>query len=68
MILSLLEISCKMHLPPDTIYVYRLISIQLMDPNCKPVHPHAYIVPRSVDHQLKQSKEIVKLLDIGILE
>jgi hypothetical protein len=28
------------------------ISLQLMDPNCKPIHVHAYTVPRSVEHQL----------------
>jgi hypothetical protein len=45
-----------------------LISLQLMDPNCKPIHVHAYIVPRSVEHQLQQSKEIERLVDIGVLE
>jgi hypothetical protein len=24
------------------------ISLQLMDPNCKPIHAHAYTVPRSI--------------------
>jgi hypothetical protein len=28
------------------------ISIQLMDPNFKPVYVHAYTVPRSVEQQL----------------
>jgi hypothetical protein len=28
------------------------ISIQWMDPNCKPVHAHAYTVPGSVEQQL----------------
>jgi hypothetical protein len=28
------------------------ISLQLMDPNCKPIHAHAYTVPRSVEQQL----------------
>jgi hypothetical protein len=44
------------------------ISLQLIDPNCKPIHAHAYTVPRSVEQQLQQSKEIVRLVDIGILE
>jgi hypothetical protein len=42
------------------------ISLQLMDPNCKPIHAHAYTVPRSVEHPLR--KEIVRLVDIGVLE
>jgi hypothetical protein len=44
------------------------ISLQLMDCNCKPVHAHTYTVPRSVEQQLQQSKEIVRLVDIGVLE
>jgi hypothetical protein len=44
------------------------ISLQLMDPNCKPIHAHAYTVPRSVEQQLRHSKEIVRLVDIGVLE
>jgi hypothetical protein len=44
------------------------ISLQLMDPNCKPIHARAYTVPRSVKQQLQQSKEIVRLVDIGVLE
>jgi hypothetical protein len=44
------------------------ISLQLMDHNCKPVHACTYTVPRSVQQQLQQSKEIVRLMDIGILE
>jgi hypothetical protein len=41
-----------------------------MDPNCKPIHAHvcAYTVPRSVEQQLQQCKEIVRLVDIGVLE
>jgi hypothetical protein len=42
------------------------ISLQLMDPNCKPIHARAYTVPRSVEQQLR--KEIVRLVDIGVLE
>jgi hypothetical protein len=44
------------------------ISLQLMDTNCKSIHARAYTVPRSVDQQLQQSKEIVRFVDIGILE
>jgi hypothetical protein len=44
------------------------ISLQLMDPNCKPIHARAYTVPRSVEQQLQQTKEIVRLVDIGVLE
>jgi hypothetical protein len=43
-------------------------SVQLMDPNCKPIHARAYTVPRSVEQQLRQSKDIVRLVDIGVLE
>jgi hypothetical protein len=39
-----------------------------MDPNCKPIHARAYNVPRSVEQQLQQSKEIVRLVEIGVLE
>jgi hypothetical protein len=44
------------------------ISLQLMDPNCKPIHARAHTVPRSVEQQLQQCKKIVRLVDIGILE
>jgi hypothetical protein len=44
------------------------ISLQLMDPNYKPIHARAYTVPRSVEQQLHQSKKIVRLVDIGVLE
>jgi hypothetical protein len=44
------------------------ISLQLMDCNCKPVHARAYTVTRSVEQQLQQNEEIVRLVDIGILE
>jgi hypothetical protein len=44
------------------------ISLQLMDPNCKSIHPCAYTVPRSVEQQLQQIKDIVRLADIGVLE
>jgi hypothetical protein len=39
-----------------------------MDPNCKPIHARAYTVPRSVEQQLRQGKEVVRLVDIGVLE
>jgi hypothetical protein len=46
------------------------IILQLMDPNCKPIHAHAraYTVPGSVDQRLQQSKEIVRLMNIVVLE
>jgi hypothetical protein len=39
-----------------------------MDPKCKPIHARAYTVPRSVEQQLRHNKEIVRLVDIGVLE
>jgi hypothetical protein len=39
-----------------------------MNPNCKPIHARAYTAPRSVEQQFQQSKEIVRLVDIGVLE
>jgi hypothetical protein len=44
------------------------ISLQLMYPNCKPIHARAYTIPRSVEQQLQQCKEIVRLVDIRVLE
>jgi hypothetical protein len=44
------------------------ISLQLMDPIYEPIHARAYTVPRTVEQQLQQSKEIVRLVDIGVLE
>jgi hypothetical protein len=44
------------------------ITLQLMDPNCKPIHTRAYTVPRSVEQQLQQSKKILRLVDIRFLE
>jgi hypothetical protein len=44
------------------------ISLQLMDPHCKPIHAREYSVPRSVEQQLQHIKEIVRLVDIGVLE
>jgi hypothetical protein len=37
------------------------ISLQLMDPNYKPVPAYAYTVPRSMEQQLHCNKEIVRL-------
>jgi hypothetical protein len=39
-----------------------------MDPNCKLIHARTYNVPGSVEQQLQQGKEIVRLVDIGVLE
>jgi hypothetical protein len=47
---------------------YVPISLQLIDPNCKSIHARAYTVPRSVEQQLQQYKEIVRLVGIGFLE
>jgi hypothetical protein len=47
------------------------ISLQLIDSNCKPIHARVYTIPRSVksvEQQLQQGKEIVRLVDIGVLE
>jgi hypothetical protein len=44
------------------------ISLQLMDPNSILIHARAYTVPRSVEQQLQHSKEIVRLVNIGVLE
>jgi hypothetical protein len=44
------------------------IILQLMDPNCKPIHARAYTVSRSVEQQLQHSKEIVRSVDIAVLE
>jgi hypothetical protein len=39
-----------------------------MDPNCKPIHLREYTVPRSVEQKFQHRKEIVRLVDIGVLE
>jgi hypothetical protein len=44
------------------------ISLQLIDPNCKPIHLRTYTVPRSEEQQLQSSNEIVRLVHIGVLE
>jgi hypothetical protein len=48
------------HLSNGTLGEFKMepISLQLMDPNCKPVHATAYTVPRSVEQQLQQIKDI----------
>jgi hypothetical protein len=43
-------------------------SLQLMDPSFKPIHVDVYTIPSSVEQQLQQSKEILRLKDIGVLE
>jgi hypothetical protein len=47
--------------PQETNFFEIYMSLQLMDPNCKPIHARAYTVPRSVEQQLQQSKEIVNI-------
>jgi hypothetical protein len=44
------------------------ISLHLIDLNCKPIHARTYTVPRPVEQQLQQIKEIVRLVYIGVLE
>jgi hypothetical protein len=39
-----------------------------VDYNCKPVHACAYTVPRSLEQQSQHSKEIARLVGIGVLE
>jgi hypothetical protein len=39
-----------------------------MDPNFKLIHARAYNVPILLEQQLQQIKEIVRLVDIGVLE
>jgi hypothetical protein len=59
------------HLFDGTLGEFNTESIipQLINLNCKIIHARAYTVPRSEEQQLQQlSKEIVRLVDIGILE
>jgi hypothetical protein len=44
------------------------INLQLIGSNCKPLHKHAYTVPISVEQKLQERKEIVRLVDIEVLE
>jgi hypothetical protein len=39
-----------------------------MDANCKPIHEHAYSVPRSIEQQLQLSKEFIRLVKNEVLE
>jgi hypothetical protein len=39
-----------------------------MDFSYKAVHARGNIVPRSVEQQLQKNKEIVRLVDIGVIE
>jgi hypothetical protein len=43
------------------------ISLQLIDPNCKPSHARAYTVPRSAEQLMQQRKEVVRSLKKTIL-
>jgi hypothetical protein len=40
------------------------ISLQLMDPNCKPIHARTYTAPRSVEQQLQQLVSLSLSYDI----
>jgi hypothetical protein len=59
---------CLMEYLQSSTWNKQSMSLQLIDPNCKPIHTRAYTVPRSVEQQLQQSKEIVRLVDIEVLE
>jgi hypothetical protein len=45
-----------------------LISLQLMDHNCKSIHARVYTVPRLVEEQVQHKKEIVRLVGIRVLQ
>jgi hypothetical protein len=62
-----MNISLMEHLENST-WNTEPISLQLMETHCKPVHARVYTVPRSVKQQLQKRKEIVQLVDIGVLE
>jgi hypothetical protein len=61
---------CLMENQKNSTWNIEPISLQLMNTNCKLIHAYAnaYTVPGSVEYQLQPSKEIVRLVDIGILE
>jgi hypothetical protein len=40
----------------------------MVNPNCKSVHTRSYTIPRSVEQQLHEGKEILRLVDIGVFE
>jgi hypothetical protein len=42
-------------------FIMEPISLQLMDPNCKPIHARAYTVSRSVEQQLQQKQGNCKI-------
>jgi hypothetical protein len=42
------------------------ISLQLVDPNRILNHARAYTIPRSLEQQLQQNKEIIRLVDISV--
>jgi hypothetical protein len=44
------------------------ISLWLINHNYKQVHARAYTVPRSVEHQLQQSMEILRLVKIRVIK
>jgi hypothetical protein len=56
---------CLMEHYKNSIWNTEQISLQLIDPNYKPIHARAYTVPRSVEQKLQQSKEIVRLVVDG---
>jgi hypothetical protein len=43
------------------------ISFQLMNLNYKPAYAFVFSVPRSAEQELQQSKENVRLVNIGVL-
>jgi hypothetical protein len=59
--LKILLMKCK-HLFDGTLRGFSTetlpISLQLMDPNCKPVHVWVYTIHRSVERQLQQGKVV----------
>jgi hypothetical protein len=52
----------------ETLIEAYTINLLLMDSNCRLIHARAYTVPRSVTKKLQQSKEIIRLMGIGVLE
>jgi hypothetical protein len=44
------------------------ISHKLMDTICKTVHAQTYTILGSLEQKLQQSKEIVRLVEIGVLK
>jgi hypothetical protein len=56
---------CLMEHYEDQTWNIESISLQLIDLDYKPGHACTYTVPRSVEQQLQQSKEIVRLVADG---